>query len=60
MVGANPNDWEIPLDKRTYFAVRGGSNEQEQKWFIESLWSHVFGVIKLFLFFFLNKFNILK
>lgn len=46
MVGANPNDWEIPLDKRTYFAVRGGSNEQEQKWFIESFWSHVEGEMK--------------
>lgn len=46
MVGANPNDWVIPLDNRTYFAVRGGCNEKEQKWFIESFWSHVDGRMK--------------
>lgn len=43
MVGGDPNEWEIPLDKRCYLAVRGGSKHEEQKWFIESFWSHVEG-----------------
>lgn len=46
MVDANPNKWDIPLDNRSYFAVRGGSTVQEQKWFIEAFWSHVEGTMK--------------
>lgn len=43
MVGANPGEWEIPLENRRYFAVRGGAKKEEQNWFVESLWSHVEG-----------------
>lgn len=46
MVDANPKIWDIPLDNRTYFAVRGGCTAEEQKWFIEAFWSHVEGTMK--------------
>lgn len=46
MVDANPKIWEIPLDNRSYFAVRGGCTPEEQKWFIEAFWSHVEGTMR--------------
>lgn len=46
MVSGNPGEWEIPLDNRCYLAVRGGAKQEEQKWFIESLWSHVEGKLQ--------------
>ncbi|QLG70505.1 hypothetical protein HG535_0A04450 [Zygotorulaspora mrakii] len=45
LVGGMPQDWRIPLDNRCYLAVRGGSNPEEQRWFVEAFWSHVKGRI---------------
>lgn len=45
LVGGMPNDWRIPLDNRSYFAVRGGSTPEQQRWYVEAFWSHVKGKI---------------
>ncbi|CCF58299.1 hypothetical protein KAFR_0E01450 [Kazachstania africana CBS 2517] len=41
VVGGNVNEWEIPLDRRCYFAIRGGSSEDEQKKFVQEFWNQV-------------------
>ncbi|CCD24056.1 inositol monophosphate 1-phosphatase INM2 NDAI_0C03960 [Naumovozyma dairenensis CBS 421] len=46
MVGGNPNEWEIPIDRRCYFAVRGGCTKEEQKDYVESFWPHVAGPLE--------------
>ncbi|EDO17704.1 hypothetical protein Kpol_1033p7 [Vanderwaltozyma polyspora DSM 70294] len=46
IVNGNPNNWDVSLNGRCYFAIRGGSNEKEQHEFIKSFWSHVAGDLK--------------
>ena len=48
IVGANPNEWDIPVDNRTYFAVRGtpDATKKDQEKYIEDFWSNVGGVLK--------------
>ncbi|SCV05556.1 LANO_0H10088g1_1 [Lachancea nothofagi CBS 11611] len=43
IVGANPGEWEVPVDNRTYLAVRGCENKQEQNEYIEKFWDCVEG-----------------
>lgn len=44
MVGGNKGEWEIPVDRRIYLAIRGGKPD-ESKAFIEEFWSHIKGTI---------------
>lgn len=46
LVGGNKGEWDIPLDRRVYFAVRGGCTKDEQKKFIEDFWEQVAGELK--------------
>ncbi|CCK70998.1 inositol monophosphate 1-phosphatase INM2 KNAG_0F03360 [Huiozyma naganishii CBS 8797] len=41
MVGGNPGEWDIPIERRVYLAVRGGCQPQEQDAFIRALWAQV-------------------
>ncbi|CAL9729754.1 inositol monophosphatase 2 [Monosporozyma unispora] len=43
MFGGNPGDWEIPIDKRCYLAVRGGCNGKEQEQLVKDFWAQVAG-----------------
>lgn len=45
VVGANPGEWEIGVDNRSYFAVRGCLNVEEQTEYIEKFWSCVKGTL---------------
>lgn len=38
MVGGNPGEWTIPMDRRVYLAVRGGCSREEQRKFVEDTW----------------------
>ncbi|SMN18465.1 similar to Saccharomyces cerevisiae YHR046C INM1 Inositol monophosphatase, involved in biosynthesis of inositol and in phosphoinositide second messenger signaling [Maudiozyma saulgeensis] len=48
IVGANNNEWDIPVDNRTYFAVRGtcDSTNKDQQKYITDFWSNVGGILK--------------
>ncbi|AJU59498.1 CPS_HP_G0141940.mRNA.1.CDS.1 [Saccharomyces cerevisiae] len=46
MVGGNCGEWNIPLDRRCYLAIRGGCESMEQKRFAESFWPHVAGELE--------------
>lgn len=43
IVGGNAGDWDIPVDSRIYFAVRGGEGQEQ---FIEEFWSHIKGKLE--------------
>ncbi|CCC70732.1 hypothetical protein NCAS_0F02480 [Naumovozyma castellii] len=43
MVGGNKDEWQIPVDRRCYFAIRGGCGEEEQTAYVKSFWSQVEG-----------------
>lgn len=43
VVGANPGEWNIGVDNRTYLAVRGTLDSDAQKKFIEDFWGCVDG-----------------
>lgn len=45
VVGANPSEWDIEVDNRTYLVVRGTSDltGDEQNKYIEDFWSNVKG-----------------
>jgi myo-inositol-1(or 4)-monophosphatase len=36
MVGGNPGDWDIPIEGRTYLAVRGAPSGQRE--IVEEMW----------------------
>lgn len=48
VVGANEGEWDIQVDNRTYFAVRGTANDnrKEQEKYIKDFWSCVEGKLK--------------
>lgn len=46
VVGANPGEWNIEVDDRSYFAVRGAHSSDEQEKYIKDLWSCVIGCLK--------------
>lgn len=48
IVGANPNEWDIEVDNRSYLAIRGTNNENcdDQKKFIEDFWNCVEGELR--------------
>lgn len=46
MIGGNPEEWDIPLDRRCYFAIRSGCEPKDQKQFAEAFWSHVAGKLE--------------
>ena len=45
VVGANPGEWQIGVDNRSYLAVRGCSSVEEQTEYIEKFWSCVKGTL---------------
>ena len=48
VVGANPGEWSIDVDNRTYLAVRGTINNEsdEQTKYITDFWNCVDGHLK--------------
>ncbi|QLQ80999.1 hypothetical protein HG537_0E03540 [Torulaspora globosa] len=48
IVGANPSEWSISVDNRTYLVVRGTNDPtgQDQRKYIEDFWSNVKGQLK--------------
>ncbi|QHS72480.1 inositol monophosphate 1-phosphatase INM2 [Saccharomyces paradoxus] len=46
MAGGVRGEWDIPLDRRCYLAIRGGCEPIEQKEFAESFWNHVAGELE--------------
>lgn len=46
MVGGNKGEWEIPVDRRVYFGVRGVTDTEQRKRFIEEFWSHIKGTLE--------------
>lgn len=48
IVGANPSEWSISVDNRTYFVVRGTNDPsgEDQRKYIEDFWSNVKGQLK--------------
>lgn len=49
IVGANPGEWEIGVDNRSYLAVRGSANDEDgsiQKKYIEDFWKCVKGKLE--------------
>lgn len=48
IVGANPSEWSIGVDNRTYLVVRGTGepNDEGQRKYIEDFWSNVKGHLK--------------
>lgn len=45
MFGGNKGEWEIPVDRRIYFGVRGAESEERKK-FVEEFWSHIQGTLE--------------
>ncbi|SCU88364.1 LAFA_0E12266g1_1 [Lachancea sp. 'fantastica'] len=43
VVGANPGEWDVAVDNRTYLAVRGCEDAQEQEQYIKGFWECVEG-----------------
>lgn len=46
LVGGNPGVWNAGVDERCYLAVRGGTDEADQKKFIEEFWKNIPGELK--------------
>ena len=46
IIGGNKNDWDIGIDRRVYFAIRGGCSSEEQKKFAEDFWDQTTGDLK--------------
>ena len=48
VVGANKDEWDVPVDNRTYFAVRGSCDDsgKDQTKYISDFWSNVEGTLK--------------
>lgn len=48
IVGANPSEWNIEVDNRTYLVVRGtdDSTGEDQKRYIKEFWSNVEGHLR--------------
>lgn len=46
IVGANPGEWEISVDNRSYLAVRGCADPTQQTKYIEDFWKCVEGKLK--------------
>ncbi|QLL33441.1 hypothetical protein HG536_0E03520 [Torulaspora globosa] len=48
IVGANPSEWSISVDNRTYLVVRGTNDPsgKDQRKYIEDFWSNVKGQLK--------------
>lgn len=47
IVGGNPGQWNIPINNRSYLAVRGGLvDDDEQEKFIQDFWGFVEGALK--------------
>lgn len=42
-VGANPGEWDIQVDSRSYLFVRGGSSKEAQKQYVLDFWKNVKG-----------------
>ncbi|SCU87995.1 LADA_0E07514g1_1 [Lachancea dasiensis] len=46
ILGANPGEWEVPVHNRTYLAVRGCEDPQEQEEYIKRFWDCVDGKLQ--------------
>ncbi|CUS23702.1 LAQU0S11e02344g1_1 [Lachancea quebecensis] len=46
IVGANPGEWDVPVDNRTYLAVRACESAQQQEQYIKDFWACVKGNLK--------------
>ncbi|GCF01519.1 inositol monophosphate 1-phosphatase inm1 [Zygosaccharomyces mellis] len=46
VVGANPREWNVEVDNRSYLAIRGTHSIEEQEKYIEDFWSCVVGGLK--------------
>ncbi|KAM3160657.1 Inositol-1-monophosphatase [Lachancea thermotolerans] len=46
IVGANPGEWDVPVDNRTYLAVRACESSKQQEQYIEDFWACVKGSLK--------------
>lgn len=46
MIGGNKGQWDIGIDHRVYFAIRGGCTPEEQHKFAEDFWNQTTGDLK--------------
>lgn len=46
VVGANPEEWKIGVDNRSYLAVRGTHNNDAKEKYVKDFWSCVIGNLK--------------
>lgn len=46
VVGANPEEWNVEVDNRSYLAIRGSHSIEEQEKYIKDFWSCVVGRLR--------------
>ena len=46
IVGGNPGEWDVPINRRCYLAIRGGCGKNEQDKFAKDFWNQVDGKLQ--------------